>query len=348
MNFKIKNRHIGKEYDPFIVAEISANHNGDIEIAKQSIISAKNSGADAVKLQTYTPDTMTINSNNDEFIIKDGLWRGKNLYKLYQEAYTPFEWHKDLFELANKIDIICFSTPFDESAVDLLESLDAPAYKVASFEVTDLTLLSYIAKTKKPVIMSTGMANLDEINEAVQTLLDNGTSELAILHCVSGYPTDPKYANLKTICDLQERYKCVIGLSDHTLSNSTAIASIPLGASIIEKHFIIDKTLGGPDSSFSITPSQLKDLKISTSEAHSAIGNISYDLKGEEANMIKFRRSLYATKDIKAGELFNTKNIKRIRPGYGIEPKFYDYVIGKTASKDIKFGTALTWNLINE
>lgn len=348
MKFKIKNRHIGKEYDPFIIAEISANHNGDIEVAKESIISAKNSGADAVKLQTYTPDTMTINSSNDDFVIKDGLWKDRNLYELYQEAYTPFEWHEDLFKLANEIDILCFSTPFDESAVDLLESLDAPAYKVASFEVTDLTLLSYIAKTKKPVIMSTGMASLEEINEAVNTLLDNGTSDLAILHCISGYPTDPKHANLRTIVDLEERYKCVVGLSDHTLSNSTAIASIPLGVSIIEKHFIIDKDLGGPDSSFSITPDQLKSLKISTSEAHSAIGDVNYDLKGEEKNMIKFRRSLYAVKDIKAGESFNSGNIKRIRPGYGIEPKFYDSIIGKTASEDINFGTALNWNLINE
>ena len=247
---KINNREVGKEFEPFIVAEVSANHNGDIECAKNTISEAKRCGADAVKLQTYTPDTMTINSKNEDFIIKDGLWEGRNLYELYQEAYTPFEWHKELYEFAHDQDIICFSTPFDESAVELLESLDNPLYKVASFEVTDLVLLKTIAATKKPVIMSTGMANINEIEEAVETLRLNGTTELAILHCVSGYPTEPKDANLKTIVDLSERFECVVGLSDHTLSNACAISSISMGASIIEKHFIIDRSLGGPDSSF--------------------------------------------------------------------------------------------------
>ncbi len=348
MKFSISKRDIGEDYDPYVIAEISANHNGDIEVAKASIISAKESGADAVKLQTYTPDTMTIDCDKDDFLIKDGLWKGNNLYKLYQEAFTPFEWHEELFTFAREVGITLFSTPFDESAVKLLESVNAPAYKVASFEVTDLTLLRCIASTKKPVIMSTGMANRNEIDEAVKTLFENGTSELAILHCVSGYPTTPEDANLKTIVDLKERYKCVIGLSDHTLTNSTAIASVALGASIIEKHFIIDPSMGGPDSSFSITPDQLSNLKKSTSEARNAIGKINYELKGEEKNMIKFRRSLYAVKDIKSGERFTKLNMRRIRPGYGIEPKHFEDVLGKTANKDIDFGTALNWDLINE
>jgi N-acetylneuraminate synthase len=348
MEFSINKRIIGENCDPYIIAEISANHNGDIGIAKASIISAKNHGADAVKLQTYTPDTMTIDCNKDDFLIKDGLWKGNNLYGLYQQAYTPFEWHEDLFTLAKDIGITCFSSPFDESAVDLLESVNVPAYKIASFEVTDLTLLKSIAATKKPVIMSTGMANLEEIDEAVNTLYENGTSQLAILHCVSGYPTTPEYANLKTITDLKNRYKCEVGLSDHTLTHSTAITSIALGASIIEKHFIIDPSIGGPDSSFSITPEQLRELKTLTSEASSSIGKVNYELKGDEKNMIKFRRSLYAVKDIKSGEVFTKDNMRRIRPGFGIEPKHYESVIGKTAKCDISFGTALKWDLIDK
>tara|TARA_S200000501_G_scaffold372303_1_gene417041 strand:- start:492 stop:1532 length:1041 start_codon:yes stop_codon:yes gene_type:complete len=345
---KINNRRVGREFEPFIVAEVSANHNGDIECAKNTISEAKRCGADAVKLQTYTPDTMTINSKNEDFIIKDGLWEGRNLYELYQEAYTPFEWHKELYDFANDQDIICFSTPFDESAVELLESLDNPLYKVASFEVTDLFLLKTIAATKKPVIMSTGMANIEEIEEAVETLRMNGTTELAILHCVSGYPTEPKDANLKTIADLSERFECEVGLSDHTLSNACAISSISMGASIIEKHFIIDRSLGGPDSSFSIEPDQLKNLKISTTEAWESIGNINYELKGEEENMIKFRRSLYIVEDIKAGDRLSKNNLRRIRPGYGIEPKFYQEVLNKRVKIDLKSGTALSWEMIDE
>ena len=348
MKFIINKREIGENCDPYIIAELSANHNGDIEVAKASIISAKKHGADAVKLQSYTPDTMTIDCNGDDFLIKDGLWKGNNLYALYQEAYTPYEWHEDLFNFAKDLDITCFSTPFDESAVDLLENMDVPAYKIASFEVTDLTLLRRIAATKKPIIMSTGMANIEEIDEAVNTLYENGTSQLAILHCVSGYPTSPEYANLKTIPDLKNRYKCVVGLSDHTLTHSTAITSIALGASIIEKHFIIDPSMGGPDSSFSIMPEQLRELKTLTSEASSAIGKVNYELKGEETNMIKFRRSLYAVKGIKQGEVFTKDNMRRIRPGFGIEPKYYESIIGKTAKCDIEFGTALKWDLIDE
>ena len=345
---KINNREVGKEFEPFIVAEVSANHNGDIECAKNTISEAKRCGADAVKLQTYTPDTMTINSQTEDFIIEEGLWEGRNLYELYQEAYTPFEWHKELYEFAHNQDIICFSTPFDESAVELLESLDNPLYKVASFEVTDLVLLKTIAATKKPVIMSTGMANINEIEEAVETLRLNGTTELAILHCVSGYPTEPKDANLKTIIDLSERFECVVGLSDHTLSNACAISSISMGASIIEKHFIIDRSLGGPDSSFSIEPDQLINLKTSTTEAWESIGNINYELKGEEKNMIKFRRSLYIVNDIKAGEKLSKSNLRRIRPGYGIEPKFYEKVLDKRVKIDLKSGTALSWEMIDE
>tara|TARA_X000000950_G_scaffold201757_1_gene242908 strand:+ start:7219 stop:8265 length:1047 start_codon:yes stop_codon:yes gene_type:complete len=348
MEFEISGIKISENNTPFVIAEISANHNGSIDIAKKSIIAAKNSGADAVKLQTYTPDTMTINCSSDEFLIKDGLWKGNNLYELYRDAFTPFEWHEELFKVAKEENIICFSTPFDESAIELLESLNAPAYKVASFEVTDLTLLKNIAHTKKPVIMSTGMADQYEIEEAVTTLKSNGTTSLAILHCVSGYPTSPKDANLKTITDLKNKYNCVVGLSDHTLTNATAISAVALGASIIEKHFIIDKSLGGPDSSFSITPDELRNLKDATKEAQECIGKVNYELKGDEKSMVKFRRSLYAVKDIKSGERFTKENIRRIRPGFGIEPKFYEEVLGKTAKDNIQFGTALSWDLVNE
>jgi pseudaminic acid synthase len=348
MEINIQNRAIGNKKPPFIIAEISANHGGDIEIAKKTIQSAKDSGADAVKLQTYTPDTMTIDCDNPDFLINEGLWKGRNLYELYQEAYTPYEWHPELFSFCKEIGIICFSTPFDESAIDLLEDLNTPAYKVASFELTDHLLLKNIAETKKPVIMSSGMATLEEIAEAFEILTTHGTKEIAILHCVSGYPTEVKYANLQTIIDLKNQFNCIIGLSDHTLSNSAAIASISLGAAIVEKHFILDKNLGGPDSVFSIEPEQFKRLKNSTTEAWESLGSINYDLKGEEVSMVKFRRSLYVVKDMLKGEAFNSSNLRRIRPGKGIEPKYFESILGKKALRDINYGTALNWEMVGE
>ena len=348
IDFEIAGRKIGKSFEPFIIAEISANHGGDIEVAKKTIASAKESGADAIKLQSYTPETMTIDCDKPDFLISDGLWKGRNLYELYEEAYTPFEWHEELFSFSKEVDIICFSTPFDESAIELLENLNTPVYKIASFELTDLVLVKAIAETNKPVILSSGMANLKEIHEAVETLLENGTSQLSILHCVSGYPTEVKDANLKTIEDLERQFECVIGLSDHTLSNSTAITSISFGASLIEKHFILDRGIGGPDSAFSMEPSQLRDLKSCTLEAWESIGRVSYDLKGPEKDMIKFRRSLYVVNDINKGEEFTMDNIRRIRPGYGIEPKFFHKVLGKKALRDLKFGMALKWDMVDE
>ena len=311
MELNIQNRLIGAMQEPFIIAELSANHGGDIELAKKTIQSAKNSGADAIKLQTYTPDTMTIDCQNPDFLIDEGLWKGRNLYDLYKQAYTPYEWHSELFSFSQDIGIICFSTPFDETAIDLLEDLNTPAYKVASFELTDHVLLKNIAKTEKPVIMSSGMATLEEISDAYEILIGGGTKEIAILHCVSGYPTEVKYANLNTISDLKKNFDCVIGLSDHTISNSAAIASISLGACLVEKHFILDRNIGGPDSDFSIEPDQFKELKKGTTEAWESLGSVNYELKGEEENMVKFRRSIYAVKDITKGELFNSSNIRK-------------------------------------
>ena len=348
MELNIQNRLIGAMQEPFIIAELSANHGGDIELAKKTIQSAKNSGADAIKLQTYTPDTMTIDCQNPDFLIDEGLWKGRNLYDLYKQAYTPYEWHSELFSFSQDIGIICFSTPFDETAIDLLEDLNTPAYKVASFELTDHVLLKNIAKTEKPVIMSSGMATLEEISDAYEILIGGGTKEIAILHCVSGYPTEVKYANLNTISDLKKNFDCVIGLSDHTISNSAAIASISLGACLVEKHFILDRNIGGPDSDFSIEPDQFKELKKGTTEAWESLGSVNYELKGEEENMVKFRRSIYAVKDITKGELFNSSNIRRIRPGNGIEPKYFESIVGKKALKDIEFGTALSWDMIND
>ena len=348
MELNIQNRLIGAMQEPFIIAELSANHGGDIELAKKTIQSAKNSGADAIKLQTYTPDTMTIDCQNPDFLIDEGLWKGRNLYDLYKQASTPYEWHSELFSFSQDIGIICFSTPFDETAIDLLEDLNTPAYKVASFELTDHVLLKNIAKTEKPVIMSSGMATLEEISDAYEILIGGGTKEIAILHCVSGYPTEVKYANLNTISDLKKNFDCVIGLSDHTISNSAAIASISLGACLVEKHFILDRNIGGPDSDFSIEPDQFKELKKGTTEAWESLGSVNYELKGEEENMVKFRRSIYAVKDITKGELFNSSNIRRIRPGNGIEPKYFESIVGKKALKDIEFGTALSWDMIND
>ena len=348
MELNIQNRLIGSEHEPFIIAELSANHGGDIELAKKTIQSAKDAGADAIKLQTYTPDTMTIDCQNPDFLIDEGLWKGRNLYDLYKQAYTPFEWHPELFSFSQDIGIICFSTPFDETAIDLLEDLNTPAYKVASFELTDHVLLKNIAQTEKPVIMSSGMATLKEISDAYEVLVGGGTKEIAILHCVSGYPTEVKYANLNTISDLKKNFDCVIGLSDHTISNAAAIASISLGACLVEKHFILDRNIGGPDSDFSIEPDQFMELKKGTTEAWESLGSVNYELKGEEENMVKFRRSIYAVKDITKGELFNSSNIRRIRPGNGIEPKYFESIVGKKALKDIEFGTALSWDMIND
>ena len=326
---------------PYIIAEISGNHNGSISRAKELIKLAKENGADCVKIQTYTPDTMTIKSNKDDFLIKGGLWDGYNLWDLYDWAETPFEWQKELFDYANNIGMTIISTPFDESAVDLLESLSCPFYKVASFELTDLPLIKYIAETKKPMILSTGMANEKEIKEAIDVIHEYGSGDFILLHCVSGYPTPVEEINLDTITLLKKKFQCEVGLSDHTLGNTSAILSIALGAKVIEKHFTFDRSEGGPDAEFSMEPSELKNLCSSVEMAYEALGKGSFEMKKAEESNIKFRRSIYVVKDIKKGEKFTNNNIRRIRPGYGIPPKKYVDIIGLNASRDLERGSPL-------
>jgi N-acetylneuraminate synthase len=336
---QINDRKIGQEYPPYIIAEISANHNGDINNAFKLIELAKKSGSDAVKMQTYRPDTITIDCDSDDFQIRGGLWGGQTLYKLYESAHTPWEWHRPLFDYAKKLDITIFSSPFDNTAVDLLESLNAPAYKIASFEAIDLPLIRYVANTGKPMIISTGMASIDEINEAIEAARIGGCKSLAILHCVSGYPALSSDYNLKTLPDMIARFNMVTGLSDHTLDNTTAIASIALGASIIEKHFTLCRSGGGPDDSFSLEPSELTDLCRSSKIAWAALGEVNYSLKGDEISSVQHRRSLYFVRDLKVGEIITDDAVKSIRPGHGIPPKNYDLIIGKRVLHDVCRGT---------
>ncbi|GGF56335.1 pseudaminic acid synthase [Terasakiella brassicae] len=326
---------------PYLIAEISGNHNGSIERAKQIIAAAKNNGADCVKLQTYTPDTMTIKSSIEDFQIKGGLWDGYQLWDLYNWAHTPYEWHPDLFAYAKSIGITCISTPFDETAVDLLEDLNTPFYKIASFELTDLPLIKYIAQTKKPIIASTGMANLEEIQQAVNVIREYGGGELALLHCVSGYPTPIEQINLSTIPLLQETFKCSVGLSDHTLDNLAATLSIGFGAMIIEKHFTLARSDGGPDANFSMEPKDLNHLAQSLQRAFLAKGKASFNQKKVEEANNQFRRSIYVVKNIKKGEYFTSENIRRIRPGFGLSPQYYEKVLGTIATADLQCGTAL-------
>ena len=334
----INNRIISESHSPYIIAEMSANHNGKIESALKIITEAKKAGADAIKIQTYTADTLTLNSDKPDFMIEGGLWDGQSLYELYESAYTPWEWHKPMFDHAKNEGITIFSSPFDKSAVDLLEDLNAPAYKIASFEAIDLELIKYVAQTTKPMIISTGMANEEEIKEAIDTALGNGCSELAILHCVSGYPAPPENYNLKTISDMRERFNLPTGLSDHTLDKTTALASVALGACLIEKHFTLDKNGNGPDDSFSMEPKDLEDLVVSSKIAHSALGKVDYGLKSSEVGNIKFRRSLYFIKSLKAGDVITEDAVKSIRPGYGIPPKKINEVVGSTLKYDVDFG----------
>ena len=342
MKIEIDNTKIGEKYPPYIVAEMSANHNGDIKNALNIIKEAKVCGANAIKMQTYTADTLTFNSRHDDFMIKGGLWNGLSLYELYEKAHMPWSWQKELFAYAKDVDITIFSSPFDKTAVDFLENLDAPAYKIASFEAIDISLIKYVASTKKPLIISTGMANKDEIHEAVEAAKDGGCDQLMILHCVSGYPAPSEEYNLKTITDMREFFGIPVGLSDHTIDNITAISSISYGACLIEKHFTLDRKNGGPDDSFSIEPKELKRLCIDTEKAWKAKGKINYKKTNTENQNVIFRRSLYVVKDILKGQNLTEENIKSIRPGYGLSPKFFDSCIGKQATQNIKAGTALT------
>ena len=340
----IAGREISRSQPPYVIAELSANHNGKLDTALKIIEEAAKAGADAVKLQTYRPDTITLNSNADEFKIKGGLWDGRTLYELYEEAHMPWEWHKPLFEHAKKIGINIFSSPFDTTAVDLLEDLNAPAYKIASFEAVDLPLISYVAATGKPMIISTGMADAEEIQEAITAAREGGCKELAILHCVSGYPAPAEDYNLHTIGDMIDRFGLVTGLSDHTLDNTTAIASVVLGASIIEKHFTLDRNGGGPDDSFSLQPAELKELCRDSKTAWKALGQIDYGRKSSEQGNVLFRRSLYVVKDVSVGEVLSTENVKSIRPGYGLKPKYLSDVLGKKAKTSLPRGTAVSWD----
>lgn len=344
---EIAGRKIGAGHPPFIIAELSANHNGNLETAKRIIEEAKKAGADAVKLQTYRPDTITLNCDREDFQIRGGLWDGRTLYDLYQEAHLPWDWHKELFAHAHSVGITIFSSPFDETAIDLLEELNAPAYKIASFEAIDLSLIRYAARTGKPLIISTGMADRDEIQAAADAARAVGCKQLALLHCVSGYPAPAHDYNLKTIADLQASFDAVIGLSDHTISNTTAIASIALGAAIVEKHFTLDRLGGGPDDSFSLEPQDLKDLCEGAATAWSALGTVDYSRKASEAENAQFRRSLYFAKDIRVGELITRENVKSVRPGFGLAPKYIDDVIGKRVTADVALGTPCSWDLID-
>ena len=341
----IAGRPIGPDHAPYIIAELSANHNGKLETALKIIEEAKKAGADAVKLQTYTADTITLDCDSEEFQIHGGLWDGKNLYQLYKEAQMPWEWHSILFEHARKLGITIFSSPFDNTAVDLLESLNAPAYKIASFEAVDLPLIKYVASTGKPMIISTGMADADEIQEAIQAARDGGCKELAILHCVSGYPAPAADYNLRTIPDMMKRFGLVTGLSDHTLDNTTAIASVVMGASVIEKHFTLDRSGGGPDDSFSLEPAELAALCRDSKTAWASLGQVDYGRKSSEQGNVKFRRSLYFVKDIKAGEIITTSDIRSVRPGFGLAPKYYEEIIGSRATGPIRANTATHRNL---
>lgn len=347
-DIQIENITIGTGHKPFVIAEMSGNHNQSIDRAMAIIDAAAEAGAHAVKLQTYTPDTMTINTGGGLFDINDpdSLWKGRNLYDLYKEAHTPWEWHKPLFEHARKKGLMIFSTPFDESAVDFLEELGVGAYKIASFENTDWPLLKKVAATGKPVIMSTGLATLADIDEAVRTLRGAGCEDLILLKCTSTYPATPENTHLATIPHMREMFKCHVGLSDHTMGIGAAIAAVALGAPVVEKHFTLRRADGGVDSTFSIEPEELKSLVIESERAFLAMGQVYYGVQEAEKKSLRFKRSLYIVKDVKAGDTFTPENLRVIRPGDGMQPKYYETVLGKTASRDIKAGTPLTWELL--
>lgn len=343
---EIAGRKIGPGQPPYIIAEMSGNHNGELERALALVEAAAEAGADAVKLQTYTADTMTIDHHGKEFRIEGGLWDGKTLYELYEWAHTPWEWHAALFARGRELGLAVFSSPFDATAVDFLEGLDAPAYKIASFEAIDLPLIEKVAATGKPMIISTGMANLEEIGEAMETARKHGSGEIVLLHCTSGYPTPAAESNLHTLPDLAERFGALGGLSDHTLGPEAPIAAVALGAHVIEKHFTLRRADGGPDAAFSLEPQELRQLCESCRTTWQALGQIDYTRKPSEEGNAAFRRSLYIVEDIAAGAPFTGKNLRAIRPGFGLAPKHLKELLGKTAKEDIKRGTPMSWELV--
>lgn len=346
-SFEVAGRPIGPDSPPYIVAELSANHNGDIESAFAIMAAAKEAGADAVKLQTYTADTITIDCDTQDFKIEGGLWDGRTLYELYQEASTPWDWHEALFAKGRQLGITVFSAPFDATAVDLLEGLDAPAYKIASFELIDLPLIERVAATGEPMIMSTGMANIGEISEAVSAARDAGAEDLLLLHCISAYPTPPGECNLQTIAHLRDAFDCAVGLSDHTLGTAVSVAAIACGACLIEKHVTLARSDGGPDSAFSLEPSELVELVADTRTAWAACGTVNYGSTASEDGNRQFRRSLYIVENIAAGDTFTDGNVRSIRPGHGLAPKHLPLIIGKRARQDLKRGTPLDWTAVD-
>ena len=343
---KINGREVGDGAPAYIIAEMSANHAGSIERAKEMIHVAKEAGADCVKIQTYTPDTMTIDCHNEYFNIEKGTWEGENLYSLYQKAYTPWEWHEELRDEAAKVGIDFLSTPFDNTSVDFLESLDMSFYKIASFELVDIPLLEYIASKNKPIIMSTGMGTLEEITEAVETIYSTGNKQLALMKCSSAYPAKSEEMNLSTILDIKKRFDIPVGLSDHSMGAFSATTAVALGANIIEKHFCISRAIKNPDSTFSMEPDEFKDMVDKVREVEKALGKVTYGVSEQESTNAGFRRSLFVVKDIAKGEVLTPENIRSIRPAYGLKPKYYKEVIGKKASCDIKRGTPLTFEHI--
>nr|WP_299419696.1 pseudaminic acid synthase [uncultured Emticicia sp.] len=346
--FKIQDTTISPDHKPFVIAEMSGNHNQSLERAFEIVDAAAEAGAHALKLQTYTADTITFNGNSDEFVIKDqnSLWKNQNLHKLYQMAYTPWEWHKPIFDRAKALGMLAFSSPFDTTAVDFLESLDVPCYKIASFENTDHILLKKVAQTGKPIIMSTGVASIADIQESVGVLRKYGCKDLVLLKCTSTYPATPESTNLLTIPHMAALFDCQIGLSDHTMGIGAGIAAVALGARVLEKHFTLSRADGGVDSSFSLEPEELKNLVIESERAFLAMGKVNYILSDKEQKSLQYKRSLYVVEPMKSGDVFNEINVRSIRPSNGLHTRYYEEILGKTATQDIEAGTALSWKLV--
>ena len=347
-HFLIGSRKIGAGEPPFIIAEMSGNHNQSLDRALAIVEAAATAGAHGIKLQTYTADTMTLNLSHGEFFIKDpkSLWEGRSLYELYEEAHTPWEWHKPIFDRARELGLIAFSTPFDATSVEFLESLEVPCYKIASFEIIDLPLIKQVAETGKPMIISTGMASIAEIDDAVRTARENGCKDLVLLKCTSNYPASPENSNLATLPHLKDLFRVQVGLSDHTLGVGVAIASVALGATVIEKHFTLDRSDGGVDAAFSLEPDELKQLVVETERAALALGQISYGPTDAERSSLQYRRSLYITKDLQPGDILSADNLRSIRPGHGLSPKHYDLLLGQTVTDKLEAGMPMCWKLI--
>jgi len=346
---KIGNKNIGLGYKPFIIAEMSGNHNQSLERALEIVEAAAETGVHALKLQTYTADTITLDADQDEFFINDknSLWNGKSLYELYQEAHTPWEWHKPIIQRANELGMLCFSTPFDDTAVDYLENLNVPAYKIASFENIHLPLIKKVASTGKPMIISTGMASIAEMDEMVQTIRDAGCEQFILLKCTSTYPATPQNSNVLTIPHMRKLFNCEVGLSDHTMGIGASVAAVSQGATVIEKHFTLNRADGGVDSAFSMEPEEIKQLVIETERAWQSLGKVKYGTTDAEKGSLTFRRSLYIAMDMKKGDVLNEKNLRIVRPGLGLAPKYFDIILGRKVDRDVKKGTAVSWELVD-